>query len=333
MTTKTTRRIWMTQAAAGALTLAGCSSAPSGAAKAPGGNGGFKLGLVYFAPEEGADTCMKGLFDSLKAQGIEEGKNLEVRRAHAQAEIANIPLLIQNYDNQDVDAIVTLTTPCLTAACSMAKKKPVVFTYVYDPIAAGAGTSKSNHLPRITGVGSFPPVEDTIDVIQKLIPGIKSVGTLYNNSEANSNKVVGVAREAFTKRGIKLEEITANSTGEVFQAAQVLTHRNVQALWVTGDNTALQSFDGIVKASRDAKLPLIINDPEFTQRGAVASVGLGWNDAGQAAGKLVARILRGESPQNIPFEEVAVKKVVLNNEVAQKLGLKFPAELIKEAQG
>ena len=34
-----------------------------------------KIGLVYFAPEEGADMCMKGLFDGLKEQGIEEGVN------------------------------------------------------------------------------------------------------------------------------------------------------------------------------------------------------------------------------------------------------------------
>src|SRR5215510_255532 len=96
------------------------------------------IGLVYFAPEEGADMCMKGLFDGLKEQGIEERINLEVRRSHAQAEIANIPLLIQNYDGSDVDAIVAMTTPVLTAAAAVARSKPVMFTYVYDPIAAGA---------------------------------------------------------------------------------------------------------------------------------------------------------------------------------------------------
>jgi ABC-type uncharacterized transport system substrate-binding protein len=40
-----------------------------------------------------------------------ERVNLEVRRAHAQAEIANIPLLIQSYDGSDVDVIVAMTTP------------------------------------------------------------------------------------------------------------------------------------------------------------------------------------------------------------------------------
>src|SRR4029434_601495 len=111
-----------------AALLAACGRTSSGPAME------HKIGLVYFAPEEGADMCMKGLFDGLKEQGIEERVNLEVRRAHAQAEIANIPLLIQNYDGSDVDSISDRTTPVLTAAASAARSKPVVFTYVYDPI-------------------------------------------------------------------------------------------------------------------------------------------------------------------------------------------------------
>jgi hypothetical protein len=92
---------------------------------------------------------------------------------------------------------------------------------------------------------------------------------------------------------------------------------------VTGDNTALQGFDAIVKAARDAKLPLIINDPEFVQRGALIAVGIGWYETGKAASKVLARVLRGEQPRNIPFEEVAVKKLVLNQEVAKTLGITF----------
>ena len=88
-----------------ATSLSACRRTSSGPAME------HKIGLVYFAPEEGADVCMKGLFDGLKELGIEEKVNLEVRRSHAQAEIANIPLLIQNYDGSDVDVIVAMTTP------------------------------------------------------------------------------------------------------------------------------------------------------------------------------------------------------------------------------
>ena len=291
----------------------------------------FKVGLAYFAPEAGADACMEGLFSGLKDQGFVEGKNLQVRKAHAQGEIVNIPSMLQNFDNEDLDLIIPMTTPVLTAAVNAVKKKPVVFTYVYDPIAAGAGKTPSDHLPNITGTGSFPPVGETIDAIQKLVPQLQSVGTLYNSSEANSRKVISVGRELFQKRGIRLEEVTATNTGEVFQAAQVLTGRKIQALWVTGDNTAIQAFEGIAKVAADARLPLVINDPEFTERGALAAVGIGWKKTCYEAAKRVAQVLLGESPQGLPFENIAIKTIVLNYAVARKLGIAFPPELIQAA--
>ena len=291
----------------------------------------FKVGLVYFAPEPGADACMEGLFSGLKDLGFVEGKNLQVRKAHAQGEIVNIPSILQNFDNEDVELIIAMTTPVLTAAVNTVKKKPVVFTYVYDPVAAGAGKTPADHLPNITGTGSFPPVEATIDAIQKLVPQVRSVGTLYNSSEANSSKVVKVGRELFQKRGIRLEEVTATNTGEVFQAAQVLAGRKIQALWVTGDNTAIQAFEGIAKVAADSRLPLVINDPEFTERGALAAVGIGWQKSCFEAAKRVAQVLLGESPRGLPFENIAVKQVVLNYAVARKLGITFPPELVQEA--
>lgn len=291
----------------------------------------FKVGIVYFAPDPGADSCLKGLFDGLKELGFVKDKNLKVSMAHAQGEIANIPAILQNFDNKDLDLIIPMTTPCLTAACSMVKKTPVVFTYVYDPIAAGAGKSPNDHLPNVTGVGSFPPIADTIDVIQQLVPNVRSVGTLYNSSEANSRKVISVARELFKKRGIKLEEVTITNTSEVFQAAQALVTRDVQAFWITGDNTTLQAFEDIAKVATDSRLPLVINDPEFVERGALAAVGIGWYQTGYAATNTVARVLLGESPGEIPFENVAVKQVVLNHEVAKKVGITFPQKLMKEA--
>ncbi|HWP56753.1 MAG TPA: ABC transporter substrate-binding protein [Candidatus Acidoferrales bacterium] len=291
----------------------------------------FKIGLVYFGPDPGADSCMQGLFGELNNLGFVEGKNLQVRKAHAQGEIVNIPPILQNFDNEDVDLIIPMTTPVLTAAVHAVKRKRVVFTYVYDPIAAGAGKTPTDHLPHVTGTGSFPPVSETLDVIQTLVPGVRAVGTLYNSSEANSRKVISVGRELFEKRGIRLEEVTVTNTSEIFQAAQALTTRNVQALWVTGDNTALQAFEGIAKAAANARLPLVINDPEFTDRGALIAVGIGWEQTCRGAAKRVAQVLLGENPQTLPFENIAVKRLVLNSDVARKLGIAFPKELLREA--
>ena len=319
------RRRMIIQSAGAALALAGCRRSTRGSGKS-------RVGLLYFAPEAGAELCMKGLFDGLAQQGFVKDQNMEVIASHAQGEISNIPMLVQNFVTQGVDLIITLTTPCLTAACTAARNTHIAFTYCYDPVAAGAGKSSTDHLPNVTGVGSFPPVEETVDLIQKLVPHVKAVGTVYNSSEANSVKVISVARDIFRKRGIALQEVTATNTSEVYQSAQVACYRNVQAMWVTGDNTALQSFDAIVKATSAAKLPLIINDPEFTSRGALACVGIGWYPAGRAGGVLAARLLKGEDPAGIPFQQVVEQKLVLNQNIAAKLGINFPPDMQKAAQ-
>ena len=319
------RRQMIIRSAGAALALAGCR-------RSSRGSGRSRVGLLYFAPEAGAELCMKGLFHGLSQEGFTKDRTLDVISSHAQGEISNIPMLVQNFMSQGVDLIITLTTPCLSGACAVARNTHVVFTYCYDPVAAGAGKSASDHLPNVTGVGSFPPVEATVDLIQKLVPNVKAVGTVYNSSEANSVKVISVGRDTFRKHGISLQEVTVTNTSEVFQAAQVACYRNVQAMWITGDNTALQSFDAIAKATTDAKLPLVINDPEFTSRGALACVGLGWYPPGKAGGVLAARVLRGEDPASIPFQEVAEQKLILNQQAATRLGITFPPDVLKAAE-
>ena len=291
----------------------------------------FTIGVVYFGPDPVVESGLQGFIDGLAALQFIEGKNITIKRAHAQGEMVNIPNIIQSYLNQDVDLIVPLTTPALTAASGLVKTTPVVFSVVYDPIAAGAGKTRTDHLPNVTGVGSFPPVEDTVALIKELVPNVKAVGTLYNSSEANSRKVISVSRPLFKDAGITLEEVAIGNSSEVYQAAQALATRDIQALWITGDNTAFQAFEGIVKVAEDFSLPLIINDPEFTKRGALACQGLGFYKPAYVSATLAARVLLGESPQDIPFEEIQDQQLCLNFEVAKRLGKTFPEALIHRA--
>jgi putative tryptophan/tyrosine transport system substrate-binding protein len=286
----------------------------------------FKAAIVYFARDTGTDQCVQGLIDGLKASGFDEGKNLEVRRADAQGEMINIPAILQNYDNSDVDLIMTITTPCLVGACNNVKHKPVAFTCVTDPIAAGAGTSRTVHSPFVTGVGSFPPVGRSLDMMQKLIPGLHAVGTMYNPAEANSVKELTVAREIYRSRGIRLEEIALAGSNEVLQAVQILAGRDIQVVWLPGDNTAIEGYEGAVKGAKDAHLPLITDECSELPRGGLACLGISLHSAGVASGKLGGRILRGAHPKDLPLEEVAVEELAVSRSNAAQLGLSIPAE-------
>jgi len=290
-----------------------------------------RIGVAYFAPEEGVDGCLQGFVDELRRLGYVEGRNLEILRANAQADMATIPTLLQSFDGQGLDVIVPMSTPVLTAACGTVKRTPVVFTYVYDPVAAGAGIGFDEHLPTVTGVGSFPPVARTVALMQQLFPTLRKVGTVYNSSEANSRKVVGEVRDLLNRQGVALDEVAVTNTSEVYQAAQALLARGVDVLWVGGDNTVLQSFDAVVKAARDVRVPIVTNDVESQARQSLLAVGLGFYDSGVAAADVVARVLAGTSPADIPFSNVATAKVSVNLDVARRLGITIPPDLMEQA--
>jgi putative ABC transport system substrate-binding protein len=296
------------------------NSEPGGATRT------MKAAIVYYASGIATEECVQGLIDGLKVSGFEEGKNLEVRKADAQADMMNIPAILQNYDNSDVDLIMTVSTPCLAGACNNVKHKPVVFTCVSDPIAAGAGKSRAEHLPFVTGVGSFPPVSHMLDLMQKLVPELRAVGTMYNPAEANSVREQAVAREVFRSRGIRLEQIAISGSSEILQAVQILAGRDIQALWAPGDNTVIQGYEGAVKGAKDARLPLFTNACVTLSRGGLACLGVGMKYSSLAAGKLAAGVLRGENPNNVPLEEVVVEEIGISRSNAERLGIAIPSE-------
>ena len=291
----------------------------------------YRVGFASFGPDVAADNAIQGYLDGLRAGGIEEGRNLQVVKSHASGDLAQLPELMRSMDARGLDLLVPMTTPGLAAAFTAVRSTPIVFVYTYDPLGAGAGRSFEDHLPRVTGVASFPPIEETMTVLLQLVPKVRKVGTLYNASEANSVKAVGVARAALKARGVALEEVTIGGTGEVALGTQALLARGPDVLWVTGDNTVLQALEGVIKPATSARVPLILNDPEFVERGALAAVGIAWQESGRVAGMFAARVLRGESPAGLPIVSVAQRKVVLNREVARTLGVFCPPELDAKA--
>ncbi|HEY1109246.1 MAG TPA: ABC transporter substrate-binding protein [Opitutaceae bacterium] len=292
----------------------------------------YKIGFAAFAPEPSLETCQRGLLEGLKELGFIEGQNLTVARTHAQGEMVNIPQMLQAMDSSDAQAIATFSTPVLQSALTTAKRKPVVFTYVTDPLAAGAGVTYENHHTNVTGIGSLPPIADTIAILKRTLPNVKTLGTLYNSGEANSVKIISLLREATKAAGIQLVELTAASSNEVLQAMQALVTRRIDAFYLPSDNTAYLAFDAILKVADGAKLPVIIDDPDYVDRGALFACGPGYYHSGRAAAPLLARVLLGESPEKIPFANVSVNVTRFNRNVVARLGLSIPASVMAEIE-
>ncbi len=293
----------------------------------------YRIAAAYFAPDDSREICQEGLLDGLAELGFEVGRNLEISETHAQGEMVNIRPMLVNLDHTPVDAIVTFSTPVLQGALLAVKEKPVVFTFVTDPLAAGAGPTFKDHAPGVTGIGSLPPLDELLRLTQLAFPHVKRIGTLYNSGEANSVKVVSMMRDLCDAAGIELVELTAANTGEVIQAAQGLVSRNIDVFYVPSDNTAYQAIEAVAKTAATAGIPLIGEDATYLDRGFLFTVGPGFYFSGKAAAEPLARVLLGGDPADIPLANVSVGESKFNRAQMQALGLQIPEDVIAEIEG
>ena len=284
----------------------------------------------WIGREWAEDAIRVGLLES----DLERDRDYELKISSAQGDLATLPSLIDAAVDAKAKVIVTLQDATLAAAVQRAKTVPVVFHLLSDPFAAGAGTSDSNHLPNITGVYSpgFGDPEQTrrVEMIQKVVRKAKKIGVLFSQEEALSVTFKDRMTAAARKAGLQVTAVPVSNVADVGEAARSLCSQKVDAIELFG-NVAHAGFASLIKVTRGCKVPVFSPSPFEVVQGAVLSFAPDFQEGGIQAGKMIGRILKGESPANIPFYRVQATKLIVNTDEAGKTGIPIPPDLLKQA--
>ena len=304
---------------AGAMLLAACAKggegdkaagADSAAAAAPAG-GVPVIAVIRAADWIGSEWTEDALKVGLQEMDLEQGRDYEFKGSSAQGDLATLPSLIDAAVDAGAKVIVTLQDETLQAAVQRVKGTPIVFNILSDPFAAGAGTSDSSHLPNITGVYSpgFGDPEQTrrVALIKRVVPKARTVGILFTPAEKLSVSLSDKMTAAARKAGLKVEKAPVNSVTEATDAANVLIGKKVDAIEIYG-NQAHGGFEAIIGVAKAAKVPVFSPSPFEILKGATAALYPDFQEGGVEAGKMIARILKGESPEKIPFYRLESSK-------------------------
>ncbi len=267
-----------------------------------------------------------GIIDELKANGYEDGKNLEIIDKNAQGAIANAILIAKNFVSMKPDAIVPISTPSAQTVIKAAKGSgiPIIFSSVTDPVAAGFVTDLQTPLENITGAIDYPLIDEEIQLIKTLLPTAKKIGFLYNAGEANSVKTIELMKKAIVGKMEYVDSQVANSN-QITQSFVALVGR-VDVIYIPSDNTIFSTLPKLAQMSRKHKLPIFSSDPDSVIQGVTACIGYTQYEVGRTAGKLLVRALNGE--KNIAIERPNKAQVFINKTSADIMGIDTPTKIL-----
>jgi putative ABC transport system substrate-binding protein len=271
------------------------------------------------------DTLRTSLKEGLEQQGYVEGKNLKWTYESAQGSPSIAVQVAHKLVSVNPTVIVTLSTPMTQAVASSTMTIPIVFGAVSDPASA-----KLTGHPNVTGLTDFVPPEQQIDLINAVVPQLKTIGVIFNSGEANSQKQAQAIKDLADKQGIRVVEATVSKSSDVTTATNALIGQ-VEAILLPTDNTVISALETILKIGIHNKIPVFGSDVDIVRRGAVAAYGVDWHASGLELSQMVGALLKGASVKDTPIQNPKVLLLHVNREAAEKMGVSLPEDLVKKA--
>jgi putative tryptophan/tyrosine transport system substrate-binding protein len=289
----------------------------------------FRIGVLNAAWAASHPT-VEGLKAGLKELGFEDGRDVTFDIRFTEGKLSTMPGAAEAFVKAGVDLIFTSQEVATHAAKDATETVPIVFTLVGDPVGAGIVGKLAQPGGNVTGVSSLQTelVAKRLEVLKTLAPTVRRVWLIYYQVDLGTTPMIAKALEAaermkleISPRGVLDADALKRVLGEIRRGDAVLAPE--------GSNPDLTV--AIIDRSLALRVPVVFGTALWVGYGGLLSYGPDYYAQGVQAAALVAKILRGARPQDLPVEGAEKIDLAVNLKTAELLGLTVPRRILFRA--
>jgi ABC-type uncharacterized transport system substrate-binding protein len=286
---------------------------------------GFLLPVSRDAP------AMAAFFDELRVHGFVEGQNVTIVPGGFQVRNDPIAELVPALIKAAPDLIMSGGDPATRALQQATRTIPIV-VITEDVVAAGFAASLARPAGNITGISLMSPELDgkRQDILIDAVPGAHRVAALADSNVASLQHLESL-EDTTRRRGKELLVLRVSKREELVEAINDASTRGGTALNVLASPMLFQNRRTIIEQVAQLRLPAIYQWPETAEEGGPLGYGPRFIVVFRQRGRMVARILRGAQPADMPVEQPTTFELVINLRTAKSIGYEIPAGLVLRA--
>ena len=289
----------------------------------------FRVGVLVNTRYAGVDELLKGLRD----HGYVEGQNLVVELRFSEGVGERWPQLAKELVALKVDAIVVQTTPAALAAKQATSTIPIVITTAIDPVGAGLADSLARPGGNVTGVALLQPEISgkALSLLKEAVPTLSRVAVLWNGANPAFKPVWREVDTTARSTGLVLLSQPVREPQDFGAAFAAMASQRPEGFLVLVDALVGQYMRQIVESTVRQRVASVSTSREFAVLGGLMSYGPNLTAAQHKAADYVDRVLKGENPAELPFEQPTTFELVINLNTAKALGLTIPPSMLARA--
>jgi putative ABC transport system substrate-binding protein len=313
--------------------LVGAAATPSFlwtlAARAQQAGRTYRLG--FFLPVARDAPAMIAFFDELRVHGFVEAQNLAIIPGGFQAGNERIDELVPALVKAAPDVIIAGGDVIPRALQNATRTIPIV-VITEDMVEAGFAASLARPGGNITGISLMSTDLDgkRQDILIEAVPGARRIAALADSNVATLRHLEAL-EEAAGVHGKELLVVRAAKAEELVPAMNDASTRGAGALNVLSSPMLFLNRRIIIKRAAELRLPAVYQWPETAEEDGLLGYGPRIVDVFRQRGRMVAKILDGAKPADLPVEQPTTFELVINLKTAKAIGHEIPAGLVLRA--
>jgi len=289
----------------------------------------YRVGVLNEAWAANHPT-VDGLKAGLRELGVEEGRNVRFDIRFTEGNVEVMPAAAAALAKAGSDVIVTSQYTATRAAMDATTRIPIVFTLLSEPTAAGIVANPARPEANVTGVTSLQSelVAKRLEMLKILVPSVRRVWLMHDASDPSAPPMVAQALSAAPR--LKLDLVARAVQNREDLALALRSVRPGDAL-LAPETSSLDIPSGILQTSLAVRVPSVFTTALWVGHGGLVSYGPDYYAHGFQAASLVAKILRGARPADVPVEGTDKIDLAVNLKTADLLGITVPRKILLRA--
>jgi len=289
----------------------------------------FRLGILVNT----RNTALDELLEALRDHGYVEGQNLIVGSRFSEGVGERWLDLAAKLVALKVDAIVVQTTPAALAAKQATSTIPIVITSAIDPVGAGLANSLARPGGNVTGLATLQPEisAKALSLLKEAVPTLSRVAVLWNAANPALTPIWGAVDATARSMGLVLLSQPVREPQNFAATLAAIVSERPEGFLVLVDALVAQYLRQIVEFAVRERFAAVSTTREFAALGGLMSYGANRTDAQRKAADYVDRVLKGENPAELPFEQPTTFELVINLKAAKELDVTVPQLLLARA--
>jgi putative ABC transport system substrate-binding protein len=290
----------------------------------------YRLGsLTPGAPLPANSPLGAVLLKGLEQHGFIVGKNLTYDPRGAGGQNRKLPELVQAIKADHADIIVAVGYPT-ALACKVEDIPTVVAWGTGDPVATHLVDGLARPGGNITGISDNSATLSTkrLDLIRQAVPNLRRVAMLWNRDDLGMSQRYETSAGAARSIGATVQALGVREPDDFNGVFEAMDREQPDAILMVSDSLTILNRKRVFDYAGVHHIPALYEYDVMARDGGLMSYGPDLKESVERVADLVARILKGAKPAELPFEQPTRYPFVVNLKTAKATGIELPVNLV-----